>query len=1178
MRRTRRPNRSFHSALQASVVVETLERRQLLSAVIDPSAHPTTQAEPQAGFQAGSATKTGYSPDQIRSAYGISGISFNGVTGTGAGQTIAIIVAHDNPKLVNSTDSAFSSSDLHSFDAAYGLSDPPSFRKIDQNGGSSYPTEDPGWANEAALDVEWTHVIAPQANIVLVEASSTNLSDLIDGAAAYAAIIPGVSAITMSFAVNEFYGESSYDAALVTPSGHSGVTFLAASGDNADVGGYPAYSPNVIAVGGTTLNLSGNNYSSETGLNTSGGGKSTYEPKPAYQFAQPQYTVRTIPDVSIEGDKNTGVSVYDSLNGGTGAPWYKIGGTSAGTPIWAGLVAIANQGRASIGLGALDGVTQTLPRLYSLNSADFHDITSGNNGLPAGPGYDLVTGIGTPIANKLVPDLAGGNKIAGTIFSDTNANASLDSGESGLSDYTAYIDLYSSGTNQGVDPSVVSGANGQYQFTDLAGGTYRLSQTVPPGVDLTTSAYQSVTVGFNSNVAGKNIGYKPTGAVSKLGFGQQPTAVIVGTVINPAITVDVEDASGGIVTSDNSSITLSVASGGGSLGGTLTVNAVNGVATFTNITVTSTGSESLRATDGSLSSATSNTFTVKPVPPVIGAASQIAFSQQPFSVTAGSVITPSVSVQVLDANGNLVDTDTSVVTLTIGSGPAGAVLGGTFSVAAVAGVATFTDITLSLAGTYTLHAADGALSAATSASFTVIPVIYIPSKLVIAQSPISAYLGTAISPPIIVNVEDANGVLVTTDSSPVTLAIATGPTGAKISGTLTVNAVNGVATFSDITVSDKGSYTFTATDGTLTPDQTPSFPATIKGTLAPSIIKNTLPGSVVGGAKIKGSVTIDETNLATADATGVVVTNIYASGNGTMVLLGKASKRMKVGVKKTYLVSVPVKLIPASLNGSYSLVASVTDPEGNSNTSLTGGTVLVAAPFVALTPTITKLTLAPAVVGGSKTSAVAVIKIANSGNVPSTGTTVVGIYASPDGTNSNTTLINSISKKFAIRADGFITVTVPLKQLPASLNGTFKLLAMVTDPKSVVTTAPSATAVTFAPPFVAFNTSSISVTPSTVAIGKTVSMSVTVQNTGNIPATGPATIVLGVSSDGLSQLSQLTTITRPVSIAPGKTTILHLKFSVFVSVAAGSYYPFVTYTQDNVTTHGSGTDQFTITG
>ena len=119
---------------------------------------------------------------------------------------------------------------------------------------------------------------------------------------------------------------------------------------------------------------------------------------------------RANPDVAFDANPNTGVSIYDSYDGGS-SPWYQIGGTSLATPCWAGLIALADQIRVTAGEATLDGPTQTLPTLYALPAADFHDITSGKStGSPnytAAAGYDLVTGLGTPVANLLVPDLAG---------------------------------------------------------------------------------------------------------------------------------------------------------------------------------------------------------------------------------------------------------------------------------------------------------------------------------------------------------------------------------------------------------------------------------------------------------------------------------------------------------------------------------------------------------------------------------------------------------------------------------------------------------------------------------------------------------------------------------------------------------------------------------------------------
>ena len=156
----------------------------------------------------------------------------------------------------------------------------------------------------------------------------------------------------------EFPNEQGLDQVFTTPSGHSGVTFVASTGDNGNPGEYPAYSPNVLAVGGTSLTLnSQNQITSETGWSGSGGGTSTMEPQPSYQsgVVTQSTTQRTIPDVAFDANPNTGVTIYDSYNGGTSTPWEEIGGTSVAAPSWAALIAIANQGRNVAGLPNLDG-------------------------------------------------------------------------------------------------------------------------------------------------------------------------------------------------------------------------------------------------------------------------------------------------------------------------------------------------------------------------------------------------------------------------------------------------------------------------------------------------------------------------------------------------------------------------------------------------------------------------------------------------------------------------------------------------------------------------------------------------------------------------------------------------------------------------------------------------------
>jgi hypothetical protein len=358
----------------------------------------------------------GLSPQQMAAAYGFDGIDFGGLVGDGSGQTIAIVDAYDDPALDDSTAPNFATSDLAQFDRQYGLPNPPSFVKLNQAGGTAnLPGTDPAgagmpgnWEEEEALDVEWAHAMAPGANIILVECNSGSGPDLYAGAK-MAAALPGVSVVSMSWGSAEYAGETAFDGDFTTPAGHPGVTFVASTGDDGAPGLYPAYSPNVVAVGGTTLTLQADgSYGGESGWIDGGGGTSVYEAEPAYQDGVQASGKRMIPDVALDANPQTGASVYDSYDDTSGdGPWMETGGTSLAAPIWAALIAIADQGRVSAGGTTLDGASQVLPALYALTAADFHDVTTGgNNVFQAGPGYDESTGLGTPVANLLAPALA----------------------------------------------------------------------------------------------------------------------------------------------------------------------------------------------------------------------------------------------------------------------------------------------------------------------------------------------------------------------------------------------------------------------------------------------------------------------------------------------------------------------------------------------------------------------------------------------------------------------------------------------------------------------------------------------------------------------------------------------------------------------------------------------------
>jgi hypothetical protein len=492
-----------------SSLIDTLEDRLLLSATASPtfvlSGHfSASNLSPSVS----PATVAPIDPAQMRAAYGVNSIMFGNTAGTGAGQTIALVDAYNDPTIMSDANTFSSRFGLQQFNVSGG----PTLQVLNETGGTSLPSNSSagGWDIEEALDVEWAHSIAPQANIILFEANSASYFDLLS-AVQTAAATPGVSAVSMSWGGGEFSGETSYDSTFLTPSGHQGVTFLASTGDDGTPAGYPALSPNVVAVGGTSLNIdSSGDYLGESAWSDGGGGISQVESQPSYQSGKvngTSSTKRTVPDVSMDADPNTGVYVLDSYAGG----YYQVGGTSLSSPMWAGLVAIANQGRALNGQSSLNGLTQTLPTLYNLPSSDFHDVTTGSNGTySAGAGYDLTTGLGTPIANMLVPALAGYStsqpqapSVSGPTSASLNENSSL-TFSSGLSNA---ITLTDSQAGSNADSLTLGVSDGSLTLGSTSGLTFSAGTNNSGSMTVTGTL-------ANLNAALSGLVYTPNGGFS----------------------------------------------------------------------------------------------------------------------------------------------------------------------------------------------------------------------------------------------------------------------------------------------------------------------------------------------------------------------------------------------------------------------------------------------------------------------------------------------------------------------------------------------------------------------------------------------------------------------------------------------------------------------------------------
>lgn len=339
----------------------------------------------------------GLQPATVRHVYG-----FDVLANQGSGQVIGIVDAYDDPN---------AEADLAIFNQQFNLPSCTSsngcFRKIFAAG--QQPAADAGWSMEMALDIEWAHALAPQARIILVEAASNRMSDLLHGVDM--AVRHGASVVSLSWGCPEYSAERGDDAHFSI----NGVTFTAASGDNGSGVQYPSASPFVVGVGGTSLATSGMNYGSEVAWAGSGGGQSSVEFEPMFQAMFPVPSDgrgrRAIPDVAFDADPSTGFAIYDSVAYAGYTGWFEVGGTSAGAPQWAALFAIANSMRIAAHKRLLNATPASLYAIARSNySNDFHDIGSGTNGrcgvlCSATAKYDYVTGLGTPKAGTLIPAL-----------------------------------------------------------------------------------------------------------------------------------------------------------------------------------------------------------------------------------------------------------------------------------------------------------------------------------------------------------------------------------------------------------------------------------------------------------------------------------------------------------------------------------------------------------------------------------------------------------------------------------------------------------------------------------------------------------------------------------------------------------------------------------------------------
>ena len=327
------------------------------------------------------ASVSGYGPADIQSAYNLA----SAAAANGSGETVALVDAQDDPN---------AESDLATYRSEFGLPACTTangcFSKVDENGGSNYPSPDSGWAGEISLDLDMVSATCPNCHILLVEADSAGMDDL--GTAVNTAVSSGADFVSNSYGGSESSTDTSYDSEYFD---HPGVAITASAGDGGYGVEYPAASPYVTAVGGTSLSTASNargwteSVWSTSGSEGTGSGCSAYEPKPSWQ-TDSGCSGRTVADVSAVADPATGVAVYVTY-GASG--WQVYGGTSAASPIIAAVYALA---------GAPGANTTPASDVYA-DPSGLYDVTSGSNGncspaylCTAGTSYDGPTGLGTP--------------------------------------------------------------------------------------------------------------------------------------------------------------------------------------------------------------------------------------------------------------------------------------------------------------------------------------------------------------------------------------------------------------------------------------------------------------------------------------------------------------------------------------------------------------------------------------------------------------------------------------------------------------------------------------------------------------------------------------------------------------------------------------------------------------
>jgi hypothetical protein len=601
----------------------------------------------------------------------------------------------------------------------------------------------------------------------------------------------------------------------------------------------------------------------------------------------PAITVQ-LKDKSGTNLPQSGVSVVITLSTGTGV----LSGTTTRTTNASGL---ATFGDLTISLIGTKRLTAAATNFISAISNSF-SITLGPPAtlrIQTEPSATATAGVAFAQQPIVYIEDAGGNRV--TTDSSTVVTASRLMGE---------------GTLQGILTATAKG--GIATFSSLA---HNVADTI-------TILFGNVKLKQDTS---RSIIVSPA-AVARLAFLQQPSTATAGVVISPAVTVALTDAFGNRVRTTGTSITVALYSGTGVLSGTLTRTTTSGIATFANLSINLSGSKTLRATSGTLTAAVSNAFTISP-----GPARKLVIIQQPTNAVAAVAISPAVTVRIRDSLGNNVPTSGLAIALSLTSGT-GTLSGTTSRATDTSGLATFSDLSVNLAGKKIITASSALLASAVSDTFTI--AAGAAAQLAFVHQPTGAKAGVVISPAVTVQLKDAQGNTVRTSGVSTSITLSTG-TG-SLTGTLSqLTDATGLATFSNLSINLSGTKKLSALSAGLTASVSDSF--VITAATASKLSFTTGPGGGSAGTPfaIQPVVTLEDAYGNPVPGVAQTVTLAIQNNAGPGgTLLGTKSQAINLTTGRAAFTNITID----KSGTGYTLTVT------GSTVSTTPGTV-ISAPF-----------------------------------------------------------------------------------------------------------------------------------------------------------------------------------------------------------------------------------------